>query len=52
MQKAEERAIQSISELNKRYEERKSKLTELATDNHQKVLEAAVQIITQVKTDG
>jgi vacuolar-type H+-ATPase subunit F/Vma7/vacuolar-type H+-ATPase subunit H len=48
MQKSKERAVQNIAELDKRYEERKSHLRELAITNQQKALEAAVQIITQV----
>jgi V/A-type H+/Na+-transporting ATPase subunit G/H len=48
LEKAETRATQTIAELNKRYEERKIRLHQLAEDNQQKALEAAVHLLMQV----
>ncbi|RKZ50556.1 MAG: ATPase [Candidatus Parabeggiatoa sp. nov. 3] len=48
LKKAETRATQTIAELNKRYEERKERLRQLAEDNQQKALEAAVHLLMQV----
>lgn len=48
LEKAGERATQSIAELNKRYLEREQNLHHLATDNQSKALEAAVHLLMQV----
>lgn len=46
--KAEDRATQTIAELDKRYEGRKIHLRRLAEDNQHKALEAAVHLLMQV----
>ncbi|EDN65336.1 conserved hypothetical protein [Beggiatoa sp. PS] len=48
LETAEQRAIQSIAELNKRYLERKENLHHLAEENQPKALEAAVHLLMQV----
>jgi len=48
LEQAEGRATQSIAELSKRYEERKTLLSNLAEDNQQRALNAAVQLLMQV----
>ena len=48
LQKAEERANQTIAELNKRYEERKERLRNLAEENQQKALDAAVHLLLEI----
>lgn len=48
LEQAEARAIQSIAELNKRYEGRKTHLRQLAEDNQQRALDAAVQLLMRV----
>lgn len=50
--KAETRATQTLAELNKRYEERKQRLYNLAEENQPKALEAAVQLLMQVGESG
>ncbi len=44
LQKAELHATQSIAELQKRYTEKKSHLNQLAKENHDKALDAALQL--------
>ncbi len=48
LDKAEIRAQQSIIELQKRYEEKKGHLQNLADKNQARALEAAVQLLMQV----
>jgi len=48
LEKAEARATQTIKELHKRYKERKTCLHDLALENQQKALEAAVYLLMQV----
>ncbi len=48
LKKAEVRATQTIAELHKRYAERKLNLQNLAEENQQKALEAAVHLLMQV----
>ncbi len=48
LEKAEARATQTIAELNTRYEERKTHLRDLAEENQQKALEAAMDLVMQV----
>ena len=51
IKKAEARATQNIAELDKRYEEKKNHLRELATENQQKAVEAAIRLLMQVGKD-
>jgi len=44
LQKAELRATQTIAELQKRYTEKKIQLNQLAKENHDKALDAALQL--------
>jgi vacuolar-type H+-ATPase subunit H len=46
--KAQQRAEQSIAELNKRYNERKTKLREMAEQHQYKAVDATVDIVLQV----
>lgn len=48
LQKAEAHAQQSIAELTKRYAERKTALQELAQDNQQQALNAAIAVLFAV----
>jgi len=48
LEKAEIQAAQTIAELKKRYEARKERLNNLAEDNQQKALEAAVHLLMQI----
>jgi len=44
LQKAELRATQTIAELQKRYTEKKTHLNQLAKENHDKALDATMQL--------
>ena len=48
LEKSNQRAVQTIAELKKRYEERKENLRKLATDNEQKALDASIQLLMQI----
>lgn len=48
LEKAEHRATQTLAELNKRYAERKDRLCQLADDNQQRALDAALQVLLRV----
>ncbi len=48
LEKAEERATQSIAELSQRYGERQARLRVLAEDNQQNALKAAVQLLVEI----
>jgi V/A-type H+-transporting ATPase subunit G/H len=48
LEQAAVRATQTIAELDKRYEERKVHLRNLADENQQKALETAVNLLMQV----
>ncbi|WP_353573158.1 hypothetical protein [Candidatus Albibeggiatoa sp. nov. BB20] len=47
VEKAHQRAEQSIAELNKRYDERKIKLREMAEQHQYKAVDATVEIVLQ-----
>lgn len=48
LEQAEARAMQSIAELDKRYEGRKTNLGHLAENNQQRALDAAIQLLMQI----
>jgi V/A-type H+/Na+-transporting ATPase subunit G/H len=48
LQKAEARASQSIAELQKRYAEKKIQLQQSAKENHDKALDAALQLFMNI----
>lgn len=48
LQKAETRASQSIAELQKRYAEKKAQLQQSAKENHDKALDAALQLFMNI----
>jgi V/A-type H+-transporting ATPase subunit G/H len=48
LEKAKGRAEQGVAELRKRYAERQTSLRNLAEENHDKALDAAIRLVTQV----
>jgi len=51
VEKAQQRAEQTIAELNKRYDERKTKLREMAEQQQYKAVDATVNIVLKVGTN-